>query len=76
MLYLGYDAALLPVTVQGVGSIHMCLDFIMELLAQPQPDKQLFAIRLASYLIEKYPLPKRCATFHSPEYSHYSNVLN
>lgn len=57
--FQGYDANLLPVTVQGVGSMHLCLDFIPELLAQPQAEKQLFAVRLASYLIEKYPLPKR-----------------
>ena len=32
----GYPQALLPLTVAGIPSIHICLDFIPELLAQPQ----------------------------------------
>lgn len=37
----GYDPALLPLTVAGIPSIHICLDFIPELLAQPQLEKQV-----------------------------------
>lgn len=39
----GYDPALLPLTVAGIPSIHICLDFIPELLAQPQLEKQVKA---------------------------------
>ena len=37
----------------------ICLEFVPELLAQPQVEKQIFAIQLAGYLIEKYPLTRR-----------------
>lgn len=37
----GYPQALLPLTVAGIPSIHICLDFIPELLAQPQLEKQV-----------------------------------
>ena len=37
----GYPRALLPLTVAGIPSIHICLDFIPELLAQPQLEKQV-----------------------------------
>ncbi|KAJ3589301.1 hypothetical protein NHX12_010146 [Muraenolepis orangiensis] len=49
---------LLPLTVAGIPSIHICLDFIPELLAQPQLEKQIFAIQLLSYLCTQYALPK------------------
>ncbi|MEQ2256777.1 Integrator complex subunit 2, partial [Ilyodon furcidens] len=54
----GYPQALLPLTVAGIPSIHICLDFIPELLAQPQLEKQIFAIQLLSYLCTHYALPK------------------
>ncbi|KAF3841251.1 hypothetical protein F7725_007113 [Dissostichus mawsoni] len=47
--FQGYPQALLPLTVAGIPSIHICLDFIPELLAQPQLEKQIFAIQLLSY---------------------------
>ncbi|XP_075875995.1 integrator complex subunit 2 [Nelusetta ayraudi] len=56
--FQGYDPALLPLTVAGIPSIHICLDFIPELLAQPQLEKQIFAIQLLSYLCTRYALPK------------------
>ncbi|XP_031555845.1 integrator complex subunit 2-like isoform X2 [Actinia tenebrosa] len=56
--FQGYPSKLLPVTVAGVPSMHICLDFIPELVNQPQIEKQLFAIQLASYLCLQYPLPK------------------
>lgn len=40
-LFQGYPQALLPLTVAGIPSIHICLDFIPELLAQPQLEKQV-----------------------------------
>lgn len=36
-----YSASLLRITVPGIPSMHMCADFIPELLAQPQPDRQV-----------------------------------
>lgn len=54
----GYPQDLLPLTVAGIPSMHICLDFIPELLAQPQLEKQIFAIQLLSYLCTQYALPK------------------
>uniref|UniRef100_A0A668TU06 Integrator complex subunit 2 n=1 Tax=Oreochromis aureus TaxID=47969 RepID=A0A668TU06_OREAU len=42
--FQGYPQALLPLTVAGIPSIHICLDFIPELLAQPQLEKQLCSL--------------------------------
>ncbi|KAM6970380.1 integrator complex subunit 2 [Aplochiton taeniatus] len=56
--FQGYPQALLPLTVAGIPSIHICLDFIPELLAQPQLEKQIFAIQLLSQLCTQYALPK------------------
>nr|CAG4640631.1 EOG090X0154 [Eulimnadia texana] len=56
--FQGYSASLLPVTVKGVPSMHICLDFIPELLAQPDLEKQIFAIDLISHLSLQYALPK------------------
>uniref|UniRef100_A0A4W4DWR8 Integrator complex subunit 2 n=1 Tax=Electrophorus electricus TaxID=8005 RepID=A0A4W4DWR8_ELEEL len=56
--FQGYPQALLPLTVAGIPSMHICLDFIPELLAQPQQEKQIFAIQLLSHLCTQYALPK------------------
>lgn len=56
--FQGYPVELLPVTVAGIPSMHICLDFIPELINQPQLEKQLFAVQLASYLCLQFPLPK------------------
>lgn len=56
--FQGYPSELLPVTVAGIPSMHICLDFIPELLSQPQMEKQMFAVELASYLCLQYALPK------------------
>lgn len=37
----GYPSELLPVTVRGIPSMHICLDYIPEMLSQPQMDKQV-----------------------------------
>ena len=39
----GYPRELLPLTVAGIPSMHICLDFIPELIAQPHLDKQVTA---------------------------------
>ena len=49
---------LLPITVGGVPSMHICLDFAPELLSQPDVEKQAFAIDLISHLSVQYALPK------------------
>ncbi|KAK9504230.1 hypothetical protein O3M35_010608 [Rhynocoris fuscipes] len=56
--FQGYRRELLPVTVAGVPSLHICLDFIPELLSQPVLEKQVFAIDLVSHLALQYSLPK------------------
>ncbi|KAJ1185685.1 hypothetical protein NDU88_002475 [Pleurodeles waltl] len=56
--FQGYPCELLPLTVAGIPSMHICLDFIPELIAQPELEKQKFAIQLLSYLCIQYALPK------------------
>ncbi|XP_065055164.1 LOW QUALITY PROTEIN: integrator complex subunit 2-like [Rhopilema esculentum] len=56
--FQGYPPDLLSVTVAGVPSMHICLDFIPELLNMPQLEKQLFAVQLLSFLALQYPIPK------------------
>lgn len=56
--FQGYMRELLPMTIAGVPSLHICLDFIPELLSQPVLEKQVFAVDLASYLALQYSLPK------------------
>ncbi|CAH0382391.1 unnamed protein product [Bemisia tabaci] len=56
--FQGYPCDLLPVSVPGIPSMHICLDFIPELLSQPSLDKQIFAVDLISYLSIQYALPK------------------
>lgn len=56
--FQGYPRELLPVTVRGVPSMHICLDFLPELLGQPCLEKQAFAVDLVSHLSVQYALPK------------------
>lgn len=56
--FQGYPRDLLPVTVQGIPSMHICLDFIPELLSQASLEKQVFAVDLISHLSVQYALPK------------------
>ncbi|XP_075445758.1 integrator complex subunit 2 isoform X2 [Ascaphus truei] len=56
--FQGYPCQLLPLTVAGIPSMHICLDFIPELIAQPELEKQIFALQLLSYLCIQYALPK------------------
>lgn len=57
-LFQGYPRELIPVTVSGIPSMHICLDWIPELMAQPELDKQVFAVDLVSHLAVQYALPK------------------
>ncbi|KAL5467653.1 hypothetical protein EMCRGX_G031914 [Ephydatia muelleri] len=54
--FQGYSTELLPMMVSGVPSMHICLDFVMELFSQPQIEKQQFAVQLAAHVIHHYPL--------------------
>lgn len=54
--FQGYPRELLPITVRGIPSMHICLDFIPELLSMPEMDKQIFAIDLTSHLSLQYSL--------------------
>lgn len=56
--FQGYPRELLPITVQGIPSMHICLDFIPELLSQASLEKQVYAIDLVSHLSVQYALPK------------------
>lgn len=60
----GYPEELLPVTVYGIPSIHIALDFLPELLNQPQVERQIFGIKLSGHLIEKYTLTKWFVNFY------------
>ncbi|EFX90015.1 hypothetical protein DAPPUDRAFT_232328 [Daphnia pulex] len=57
--FQGYPSA--PLTTQGIHSMHICLDFLPELLAQPiigNLAKQLFAVDLISHLSLQFALPR------------------
>jgi integrator complex subunit 2 len=58
VLLQGYPQELLPITATGIPSMHICLDFIPELLSQPSLEKQIFAMDLVSHLAVQYALPK------------------
>ncbi|KAJ1676618.1 Integrator complex subunit 2, partial [Spiromyces aspiralis] len=53
-----YDVALIPQMVERVPSMHMCYEFIPELLSQPRFSQQMFALRVAVHIFRKYPLRK------------------
>ncbi|BFZ18552.1 hypothetical protein BsWGS_21591 [Bradybaena similaris] len=56
--FQGYPSMLIPFVVSGVPSMHICMDFIPELLGQPQRSKQVFGLQLLSHLCKQYQLPK------------------
>ena len=56
--FQGYPRELLSMAVRGIPSLHICLDFIPELLTMLEMDKQVFAIDLTSHLSLQYALPK------------------
>lgn len=56
--FQGYSRELLSLTVRGIPSMHICLDFLPELLSMPEMEKQIFAIDLSSHLSLQYAFPK------------------
>lgn len=56
--FQGYPRELLAMAVRGIPSMHICIDFIPEILGIPEMEKQIFAIDLTSHLSLQYALPK------------------
>ncbi|XP_046919631.2 integrator complex subunit 2 [Dermatophagoides farinae] len=54
----GYDPEFLPMAVAGIPSLHICLDFIPDILQYTDLSKQSFAIDLTSHLCVQYPIPR------------------
>ncbi|KAJ3288882.1 Integrator complex subunit 2 [Rhizoclosmatium sp. JEL0117] len=57
MHFQGYRDDLIPVAVDKIPSMHVCFEFLAELLQQASLEKQVFAVILASHLCVKYPIP-------------------
>lgn len=53
-----YPIDFLKTTVNEIESMHICMDFIYELLNHNIVEKKVFGIVLCSYLIEKYPIQR------------------
>lgn len=56
--FQGYPRELLGMTVRGIPSMHICMDFVPDILNMAEMDKQIFAIDLASHLSLQYAIPK------------------
>lgn len=52
--FQGYDISLIPILVERVDSLHICIDMIDDLLFS----NHVFGIHLGVNLCKKYPLPK------------------
>jgi len=59
--FQGYPLCLIPICDLGIPSMHICLDFIPELIMQREVEKQIFATLLAAQLSKRYPMPKSLA---------------
>lgn len=57
-----YPRELLSLTVSTIPSMHICLDFLPELLSQPDLKKQIFAIELCSHLSLHFRIAKCLST--------------
>ena len=57
-----YPRELLSLTVSTIPSMHICLDFLPELLSQPDLKKQIFAIELCSHLSLQFRIAKCLST--------------
>ncbi|XP_055840595.1 integrator complex subunit 2 isoform X2 [Episyrphus balteatus] len=53
-----YPRELLGIAVRGVPSMHICIDFLHEILGMPEMERQIFTIDLTSYLVLRYSIPK------------------
>jgi hypothetical protein len=52
-----YNLALIPKTVK-IESMHICIDFLPEIINHPNRDKRIFGFVLLSHLLIKYPTPR------------------
>ena len=59
--FQGYNPKLFEVLVVGIPSMHICIDFLGELMVQPSLEKQVFAVLLTGHLATRYPIPKMLA---------------
>ncbi len=48
--FQGYPQEFLSVTVTGIPSMHICLDFVPELLRQPEIEKQVMIIQRKGFI--------------------------
>ncbi|KAI8907005.1 integrator complex subunit 2-domain-containing protein [Powellomyces hirtus] len=53
-----YDERLIPAMVDLLPSMHVCFDYVPELITAPGIDRQVFGLRLMAHLGEKYPIEK------------------
>eukprot|EP00041_Stephanoeca_diplocostata_P002833 m.29928 g.29928 ORF g.29928 m.29928 type:complete len:1150 (+) comp13800_c0_seq5:137-3586(+) len=56
--FQGYDWDIIPIMVRGVPSMHICLDFLPELLKNPHATHQVFAILIGGALAKRYTIAK------------------
>jgi integrator complex subunit 2 len=56
--FQGYNHSLISVLVIGIPSMHVCIDFLEELMMQPSLEKQVFGVLLTGHLATRYPIPK------------------
>jgi integrator complex subunit 2 len=61
--FQGYDPELIPVLVLGVPSMHVCGNFIAELLEHASADKQVFAVQLLGPLAKRSVKPNPLRLF-------------
>ncbi|KAJ1652176.1 Integrator complex subunit 2 [Dispira simplex] len=58
LLFQTFPPVVLPLLIEQVPSMHIGLDFVPELMNQTAHDKQVFALQVATGLLEKYPMTK------------------
>lgn len=54
-----YPLEMIPVLVEGVPSMHVCLEYVEELLQQPTHRHRVFGVHLSVHLLKKFPLVKK-----------------
>ncbi|KAG9295808.1 hypothetical protein G9A89_009037 [Geosiphon pyriformis] len=56
VIYQGFDHKLLPIVVERVESMHVCMDYVPELVRHQDPETRNFGILIGSYICQKWPL--------------------
>eukprot|EP01080_Neovahlkampfia_damariscottae_P004027 gene4027-7283_t len=70
-----YPISLIQHTIHGIESMHICMDFLHEILNQTSFEKKIFGIVLTSYLVEKYPT-QRCVELTNNSITQMKNILS